>query len=356
MPVLHIMGRDYGTFTDLQKTLAQLGFNDGSVLLKLSFKTTDTPLEEAMQLIEQYFSSSESNKPAGAHAGNVAQAQLTAAQDQPLSIEHIQSPATPEVEPVQSPEASTIPSGESENTPLSSPSAAEPSEAPTALPSVSSRSIAVFNAPKTTIPEAALQRHNETDYEPSVELMKSHQKQIAASTHNKRLPTDAEIAALEELQAQKLNSIKEVSIKIVFPDQTAAESTFSTSDTAATLYEHVRSCLARRQEPFSLKYNSAKGFQPMKESSEKLIGDLKLTGRVLVRVLWAEGASLAARQSPSLREDLAAQGKDVEVKDFGGGKEEASANQGSKTPERNLEKKEKGKGGIPKWLKLPGKK
>ena len=61
------MGRDYATFTDLQKTLAQLGFNNGSVLLRLSFRTTDTPLEEAMELIEQYFKSVEENTSAGAY-------------------------------------------------------------------------------------------------------------------------------------------------------------------------------------------------------------------------------------------------------------------------------------------------
>ena len=56
-PVVQIMGRELTSFTDLQKTLAQLGCNNGSILLRLSFKPSDTPLEEAMAEIEGYFHS-----------------------------------------------------------------------------------------------------------------------------------------------------------------------------------------------------------------------------------------------------------------------------------------------------------
>ncbi|KAK4950043.1 hypothetical protein LTR66_013985, partial [Elasticomyces elasticus] len=47
-PCLHMIGQDYTTFTDLQKTLAQRGLNDGSVLIRLSFKNSGRPLDEAM--------------------------------------------------------------------------------------------------------------------------------------------------------------------------------------------------------------------------------------------------------------------------------------------------------------------
>lgn len=58
-PVLHILGRDYSSLADLQKSLSQLGFNDGSVLLKLSFRTSTIPLEHAQKEIENYFKSLE---------------------------------------------------------------------------------------------------------------------------------------------------------------------------------------------------------------------------------------------------------------------------------------------------------
>lgn len=72
-PCLHLMGRNMESFVDLQKTLAQLGLNSGSVLIRLSFKSSGKPLEEAMQEIEQYFKavdepSAESEIAQGAHA------------------------------------------------------------------------------------------------------------------------------------------------------------------------------------------------------------------------------------------------------------------------------------------------
>lgn len=54
-PCLHLMGRNLESFVDLQKTLAQLGLNSGSVLIRLSFRSMGQPLEEAMQEIEQHF-------------------------------------------------------------------------------------------------------------------------------------------------------------------------------------------------------------------------------------------------------------------------------------------------------------
>ena len=58
-PVLRIMGREYSSLTDLQKSLGQLGFNGGSVLLRLSFRASEVPLEQAQEEIEDYFRSLE---------------------------------------------------------------------------------------------------------------------------------------------------------------------------------------------------------------------------------------------------------------------------------------------------------
>ena len=352
-PVVHIMGRDYTSFTDLQKTLAQLGFNDGSVLLKLSFKTTDTPLEEAMELVEKYFSSAKENKPAGAHAGDSSQTQSQPAQDQAVGLEEVKSLESSETQPSSSSGTQQTTNGQSEAHSLPSPSATENSNTtPTTIPSITSRPIEVYSAPKSTTPRAALQGHNDSDYEPTVSLMKSHQAHIVASTRNKRLPTDAEVAAQEKAQAEKLKSIQGVSIKIVFPDQTSVHSTFDASDTAATLYEHVRSLLARQDEPFIIKYNADKGQRPMKDGDEKLIGNLKLTNRVLVRMQWADHVSLATKQAPCLRKEVAEQAREIEVKDFGPTTEEASSAQSSKASGWNTEgQSQTNRGGRPKWFK-----
>ena len=50
MPVVTVMPghREQADFVGLQKTLSQLGFDSGSALLRLGFKNSGTPLEEAM--------------------------------------------------------------------------------------------------------------------------------------------------------------------------------------------------------------------------------------------------------------------------------------------------------------------
>ena len=72
-PVLQIVGREYSSLADLQKSLSQLGFNDGSVLLKLSFSASSIPLEQAQEEVEKYFKSldDESIDSQGAHSAAV---------------------------------------------------------------------------------------------------------------------------------------------------------------------------------------------------------------------------------------------------------------------------------------------
>jgi tether containing UBX domain for GLUT4 len=71
-PCLNVMGRTLETFADLQKTLAQIGVS-GSTMIRLTYKPSRKPLEEAMREIGQYFSdadgtSSTTAKGEGAHA------------------------------------------------------------------------------------------------------------------------------------------------------------------------------------------------------------------------------------------------------------------------------------------------
>jgi len=68
MPVLNVMGRELATFTDLQKTLAQLGLS-GNALIRLDFKKTDQPLEEAMATIGDYFKEPEKESKAQDNSG-----------------------------------------------------------------------------------------------------------------------------------------------------------------------------------------------------------------------------------------------------------------------------------------------
>ncbi|KAI4131652.1 MAG: hypothetical protein LQ347_002880, partial [Umbilicaria vellea] len=97
-PVVQIIGRELSSFMDLQKTLAQLGFNSGSVLLRLSFRLSETPLEEAMGEIDQYFKSVEGEQDGGsrgAHAGSAAQSQFVPENPHPAITKDDSIPQSP---------------------------------------------------------------------------------------------------------------------------------------------------------------------------------------------------------------------------------------------------------------------
>ena len=279
-PVLNIMGRDLSTFTDLQKTLAQLGLNSGSVLIKLSFKTSDRPLEEAMTQIQGYFDSVEP----GSEPQSSSSKQTEASKVEPEWLEDTQTTdaATTEDTAVR-PEASTT----SENV-LSQSQPPSSDTEPTVM--LSDRPISVYRPPTSSGSAPII--HNDADYVPTVEHAQIHQKLLQAESRNKRLPTDAELAAQEKEQAEKLAQIQSVEIKIRFPDQSAFSGTFTKSDTGADLYKLVRQALIPelRNEVFTLRNPGVRGKDEIVQDDDrkKLIVNLGLKGRVLVVFGWAK--------------------------------------------------------------------
>ena len=359
MPVLQMMGRELSSSTDLQKTLGQLGFNGGSTLMRLSFRVSETPLEEAMGQIGQYFKPVDIETPTnnGSQRGSSTtdhptqqpQPSITKDIDDleiPLeSTEHSQEPKDPindeNLKPTPQPSAN---------------SATDPPSAPALGPN--SRPISVFAAPTSTTPRAALQTHNPQDYEVTVDHAKLHQSRLSLTGRNKRLPTYAEIAAQQEEQAQKMAEIKEVEIKVRFPDQTQVVSSFTNEDTGETLYTFVRGVMERENAPLSLRFNGSKGqIIVPKDGTSKLIGKLGMVGRVLVIVVWDPEAGIEVRTGPVLKEAFRQQARELEVKDVQtvDVEDEDAALQKGKELMKDRGK-EKGKGGVPKWLKLPGKK
>lgn len=364
-PVLQVMGRELSSFTDLQKTLAQLGFNSGSVLLRLNFKTSETPLEEAMGEIDQYFKSVEGEQDGvsrGAHAGSAAQSDSIPETSQPAIPGDDSNPQSPS-EPAELPSSSIDPSTTSSNTTEkrkadSPPPTSSPSEPSPTVTGPDHRPISVFAPPSNPTPHAARQTHNEADYEPTIDHAKLHQSRLSTFGRNKRLPTDAELAAQQTAQAQKRAEVKEVEIKVRFPDQTQVISTFSNVDTAASLHGFVRGLLENESEPFSLSFTATRGPRVVpKESTDRLIGTLGMTSRVLVNVNWDEGASAQARGGSVVKEQWRREAREIEVSEpESSGVVEESEVAGEGKGKEKAESKEKGKGGIPKWLKLPGKK
>jgi tether containing UBX domain for GLUT4 len=353
-PVLQIMGRELSSFTDLQKTLGQLGFNSGNTLLRLSFRTSDTPLEEAMAEIEEYFKSVEGDSgPAADLTPSQSLQSITPqiSQDSNAIQQPTKSPVSPPppsepapVEPTQQTIQETSQETPQENYQPSMPPPISPTDRP----------ITVLAPSTSNTPQAAMYGFNDRDYHPTVEQMRKHQANLVASSVPQRLPSDAEIASREEEAKEKLASIKSIEVKIRFPDQQQVVSTFTSEDTGQTLYDFVRTkCLDRPAEAFQLKHftHGPKGsLTIIPDSAKRLIQDLKLQGRVLVNFVWSENASFAARTAKfTVKQELRAiaQKIQVEVPESPSPAGEAQNTQiGSGQPEK------KKSGGIPKWMKL----
>lgn len=359
-PVLLVMGRELSSFTDLQKTLGQLGFNSGTALLRLSFRVSETPLEEAMEQIGQYFASIEEQD-------NATEAQIKSTVDQSSPQNSTSEQLIPE--PTVASETDTQPTPQA--TPPVEQVATSENPEPNLVPSADTttegpdqRAISVFAPPSSSAPSAARQAFNEADYEPTIDQARLHQARLIQSGRNKRLPADAEIAAQQEAQRQKLANVKEVEIKIRFPDQSQVVSKFTAADTGSNLYSFVKGLLERENEPFVLNFSSARGPKTVPNNVEThLVSGLAMAGKVLVNFLWDEGASVEARGGPVLKDKYQSQARelqDLPVRELADGKENkslGSAN-GLESSLQGAAGEGKGKGSVkvPKWLKLPGKK
>ena len=368
MPVLNIVGRELSTFEDLQKTLAQLGLNNGSTLIRLDFKKTDRPLEQAIAEIGQYFKEEEISQ-----VSDKAESSNTA----PKEVDTITAAITrlPSAEPNASEDVDTTSVNASEGTtadpmpypetesdaPLPAPVTPSKRPAPETRKPVlgpDQRPISVFSPPSNDTPKAALVPHNEEDFEPTIAHAKLHQSRLLNNTQNKRLLSDAETEQQEADKAAKLANTKEVSIKVRFPDQSTIVSTFNAQETCAHLYTFVKGVIVAENQPFKLVWTS-KGSQTIpKDEKKKLIKDLGFEGRMLINFVWGDAASEGARKAPILKPQFVQSAKEVHVP------EPPPAPKGQ--DEKPIDKKAKGKEtdgsgegkpkGIPKWLQKLSKK
>ncbi|EFR01695.1 hypothetical protein MGYG_04698 [Nannizzia gypsea CBS 118893] len=371
-PVLNIMGKELFSFTDLQKTLSQLGLNNGSALVRLSFRRTDQPLEEAMVEIDAYFKSVDGDQgKAGSSEGP------SSAVDTPSTEAPVPADDTPNVNEEEGLQANT-----GEDAVISSEKGAtqggegqgkriqEIQDQPAPVPvTISSRPVTVFAPPSSSTPHSAQTPYNERDYLPTIEHAQSHQKRLNAASRPNRLAGDVELAAQETAAQERLAKINEIEVKIRFPDQSQAVSKFTKEDTAQSLYVFARSCLDTplADQQFSLFYfptvtAGASRVQAQIPASEDitLIHGLKMSGRVLVNFLWDQNAALSARSAGGsvLRPELRQAAGKLQVKDVAADVEDEKAEDKSQVHKTQPSSSEgsKKKGGMPKWLKLPGKK
>ncbi|KAJ5113342.1 hypothetical protein N7456_001876 [Penicillium angulare] len=355
VPVLRILERELSSFTDLQKSLAQLGFNSGNVLIRLGFRRTEEPLEEAMVKIGEYFKSSGDDTPVQQPT------QTPAAPAAPPAIENNENTAP------QQPDSTTQPETISQPT-EPEPSTFEPATATGIAPgqtgSTSNRGVTVFSPPSENTPLSAQLSYNEEDYIPSVEHAKAHQRQLNELSRPQRLPTDAEIAAKTAAEDKRRADIREIDVKIRFPDQSQVVAKFGTSDSGQSLHGFVRSCLSPAYGEIKFALNAFAAAAPgraghanvIPDSEALLIKDLRLQGRVLVNFTWADNASSATHQQRTeiLRPELRNQAQQLKIEQPPEIIEEAATLKSEPGPSGSGADTGKpgAKKGMPKWLKL----
>jgi tether containing UBX domain for GLUT4 len=317
MPVIAVMPghKEYGTFGDLQKTLSQLGFESGSASLRLTFKNSGTPLEDAMTQISQYFKNSDP-APSGAHSESSAQAgtipdpdkaapeaattvageTIRPGEPDPLPMEVDQDPmdAEPSISTVDGPAQvpSSTPSAPLSPPPESAPAIQQPSSS--TLP----RNIQVFSAPTSSTPQAARHTFNEADYQPSVDQLRGLQASYKDRSKNTRLLSDKELDEQEAERQEKLaaTATKGGIVRVRLPDGAFVQFSVSATDTTTAVYTFVTTCLAHPTEPFHLSYRDTKGqFVQIERGSRLLFHDLKFSSNELLTFRWDDRASAAVR-------------------------------------------------------------
>ncbi|KAL9020447.1 MAG: hypothetical protein Q9185_002322 [Variospora sp. 1 TL-2023] len=347
-PVLNIMGRELTSFTDLQKSLAQLGFNSGSVLLRLNFRVTETPLEEAMDQIEQYFKAVQGDSKAGAHANSMTTSETGPEIGAPLVSERDESEEPPP-EPLSSTTDAEIPV-ETPKTPQTTDFVTQ-EQSPPAATGPLPRPMTVYKIPASSTPRAAQKEFRDADFDPTIRQAKLHQARLQNEGRNTTLLSDKELAEKEAAKARKLADIKELEIRMRLSDDTVVDLTVSHLDTAETLYNAVKQSLNNENQPFTLNFRSDKGIRTIpRDSTLKLVSDLGMSGRTYVNLIWGEEASIRSRNMPVLKEHLQAEAKEIEVPDVAEvdvPEETVETPNAGRQPGKSTSS---GKGGKPKWM------
>lgn len=365
MPVLRIMNREISTLVDFQKTLSQLGLDSGSQMIQLSFKPTDQTLSEAMQEISQFFKDEEGAEAKEREAAPKSESAAAAESAAPLAAETAGPSASAALGTAQE-------NAQTETTRKEIPQvgpvdgAADPMDVdePAATAHDPLKPVNIFSAPTNATPAAASIELPESYYTPSIAHAQAHQQKLLESAVNRRLKSDAELEAEARAEEAKVASIKTIEVKVRFPDQTSAQWIFGPEDTSGTLYKAVRSVMANDSASFKLVLpGPPTASSHLKDDAgvkHKLIKGYRLSGRVLVTLLWEDNVSLDVKEVPFLKAAFASQAKTIEVSDIpiveDEGESSAVPQSAPPKPQSSGESSGSAKK-MPKWLKgLGGKK
>jgi len=326
-PSINVMSRTIETFTDLQKTLGQLGINGGSILMRLNFKNNGQPLEEAMEEISGYFTSVQgpsgdngvgaTQQAHGAHAdgpGNMSSVPDAAADNTGVSLDGSAGPEPNDGDVKMTSSAPVAPVVEDDVIASSSETPLQPAEPAPQPQQALYNGVAVYRAPSNDTPAAALEPDDPTTFEPSIAHAKAHQAALERSGRNTRLLSDKELEEQEAQRQAALATVLNVTVRVRYPDQSMIETNIDASETSAEVYRKVRETLAHPTEPFELRFLGKKGNQSLPDRADKrLVRDFGFRGKVLVTFAWLQEASTQARQAPALKEEYRSHAQELNV-------------------------------------------
>lgn len=370
MPVFNVLGRQLETFADLQKTLAQLGIS-GSAMLRLEFRNTQQPLEEAMMEIQKYFEDGEGKGSAAPEQGSPADVTeqisevvepiindpgipntrsmedtaMSGTEDTTMPPIADQTQPSEQEQPVSNPETSTTtttdpmqppsttdyqpPTSASQNP--SPPQTTETTEIPTTT--TTNHGVTIFSPPTTSTPYAA-STTDHTDIPTTAQAL-AHQALLNRSSRNTRLASDAELATRASDRAAARTNITSVIVRLRFMDQSIVQRGFRRGETVQDLYGVCEGVLEtgvwERGVELRTYGNSGGGSVALKKGSqERLIEDLGWSGRVLVTVVWSDPDTESRRKSqqqqqPLLKPEYRSQAQELKVDPVGDGGGEGAA-------------------------------
>ncbi|KAI0135430.1 GLUT4 regulating protein TUG-domain-containing protein [Daldinia grandis] len=313
-PVLTIENRTLSTFVDFQKSLSQLGYNSGGVLIRLSFQKTDKTLVDAMGEMGQFFKTEEANRQKAQESSSEPKTDNEAAPstDAPPSDSLMDDPSA------ETPETDATNTTQHDNTDLSS--AAQAPLADDAMdvdvPSADNRPVTIFSAPDSGTPIAALREESDEAFAPRIEHAQAHQRLLKTAGENRRLLSDKELEEKAAAEAARVAAVKSIKIKVRFPDNFSAEWPFGPDDTGATLYAEIRKIMANETVPFKLVLPPGKtSIKDDDSPASKLIGGYRLNSNTLVNFMWDDKVPAEIRKQPFLKNSAAGHAQQVVVPD-----------------------------------------
>ncbi|KAI1088546.1 putative UBX domain protein [Rostrohypoxylon terebratum] len=315
-PVLAIENRTLSTFADFQKTLSQLGYNSGSVLIRLSFRKTDYTLADAMAEMSHHFKVEEEDQKADeASAGSTTNNNTASSSTHTVPPDDVPSvPSTNNTEESES--RPTIKEEGTDSSTIAQPPTTHSDAMDIDPPSADHRPVTIYSAPESNTPAAVLRTESDDAFAPRIEHAQAHQRLLKAAGENQRLLSDKELEAKAAAEAAKVAAIKSIQIKVRFPDNFSAVWPFGPDDTGAALYAEIRKVMANDTAPFKLALPPGKTvIRDDNSPSSKLISGYQLKSNTLINFMWDDKVPNEVRRQPFLKDSAAGRAQKIVVPD-----------------------------------------